>query len=327
MQSLNLASRRPVRRLRDKVVKRRFILPDELKNGRRLSEAIQCLREKWPTPVQDTQQEESPVFIFSAGWRSGSTLLQRLIISSGEVAVWGEPLGEAGIIPRLAMAISAIDRRWPPDQYFLRSVDISGLSNQWIANLTPDMAFLWRSQRAMLREWMGAPVKEKLGMERWGFKEVRLTIHHARYLKWLFPNARFLFIYRNLYDSYRSWKGNQWRNLWPGYYSRSPAIYALHWKHLLGGFLDGYKDVDGMMIRFEDLIAGKLDLACIASHIGVRNLDPGVLSQKIGSPKRDEKKKREKLSSYERLVLSAVAAPMLKRAGYPHAIGGASQGG
>ena len=34
----------------------------------------------------------SPLFILSAGWRSGSTLLQRLIISAKGVVIWGNLL-------------------------------------------------------------------------------------------------------------------------------------------------------------------------------------------------------------------------------------------
>ena len=35
----------------------------------------------------------SPIFIFTTGWRTGSTLLQRLITSSGETLIWGESGG------------------------------------------------------------------------------------------------------------------------------------------------------------------------------------------------------------------------------------------
>ena len=44
--------------------------------------------------------EKGPVFLFSAGWRSGSTLLQRLITHGGEVMMWGEPFGALDALTR-----------------------------------------------------------------------------------------------------------------------------------------------------------------------------------------------------------------------------------
>ena len=40
----------------------------------------------------DGDDVDEPVFLFSAGWRSGSTLLQRLIMSDASIFVWGEPM-------------------------------------------------------------------------------------------------------------------------------------------------------------------------------------------------------------------------------------------
>ena len=48
-----------------------------------------------------TTVTDDPIFVLAAGWRTGSTLLQRMIIEAGAL-VWGEPYSQAG--PSQAMA-------------------------------------------------------------------------------------------------------------------------------------------------------------------------------------------------------------------------------
>ncbi len=58
--------------------------------GSRLSieSGIRAIRRRWPEITNDC--DEHPVFILSAGWRSGSTMLQRMLMR--ECFIWGEPL-------------------------------------------------------------------------------------------------------------------------------------------------------------------------------------------------------------------------------------------
>ncbi len=298
----------------ESVTMRKVTMPYELRRAEKVDAALECIRQRWPEAFDTVNDNDDPVFILSAGWRSGSTLLQRLVISSGEVAVWGEPLGDAAIIQRLAISLASLSSNWPSDTYFERDRSLLSLSNKWTANITPPISCLRESHRALLKQWLAYPAKEMYGVSRWGLKEVRLTINHARYLKWLFPNARFLFIYRNLFHAYRSWKGNVWGCSWPGYFSWSPVAFARHWRLLVEGFLNGYKDVDGLLVKFEDLIAGNFDLCKIADHIGAKSLDPSVLSKKIAGIPRDRKK--GKLNIFDRIILSVIGGRVLKKLGY-----------
>ncbi len=296
---------------------RKFTLPLELRKAYRISIALEYIKQRWPELWNSKNDSEYPVFIFSAGWRSGSTLMQRLIISSREIAVWGEPLGRTAIIPRLAFTLVDFNLNWPPDSFFDNDSNLINLSNKWIANLTPSVSYLKQAHRKFLEQWLALPAKEKYGVSRWGFKEVRLTIDHARYLKWLFPNARFIFIYRNLFDAYKSWKGNLWGSTWPGYFSWSPIVFAHHWRLLLEGYLEGYKEVDGIMIKFEDLVSRKLDFKEIAAHIMVENFDITILQKKISGPDNLYKKKPKKmLTPFEYVILKIIGNPLLTKLGY-----------
>jgi len=301
----------------ESVIRRKLTLPPELKYAGDIDRALACINQRWPESVDPSADSECPVFVFSAGWRSGSTLLQRILCSSGELVLWGEPLGDVALIPRLAGSLSVINDKWPRDRILNPGFDLSAFSESWIATISPQISYLKSGHRALLDEWLARPAREVHNVQRWGMKEVRLTIHHARYLRWLYPNARFVFIYRNLFDAYRSWRGNTWGSVWPGYFSWSPVAYARHWKYLLGGFLEGYQELGGYLIRFEDLTAGRVNLEELAAYVGISGIDPGVLDKRIGSPVTDVKRRRKKwITPIERGLLRLTAGDMLRRVGY-----------
>lgn len=299
------------------MTRRSLTLPLELKRAHRLREALATIDRRWPETRLSDSDDAHPVFLLSAGWRSGSTLLQRLICSSGEIVMWGEPLGESGAVAKLADSLTVFDKQWPPDPYVSSDLPLESFSSSWIANITPPIAALRQGHRALIDTWLAQPAMELYGQRLWGSKEVRLTIEHALYLKWLYPNARFVFIYRNLFDAYLSWRGNSWLSEWPGYYSYSPIAYARHWKLLLSGFLDGHREVDAMLIRYEDLIAGKVDLPKLAAHIGIQRIDAAVLEERIASPNDGKwRGKKRHLTLLEKAALKSIAGGLLKRLGY-----------
>lgn len=262
------------------------------------------------------ESQESPIFVFSAGWRSGSTLVQRLLMSSGNVLIWGEPLGDAAGVARLSHSLTAITPDWPPDAFFETTEDVSDLSGKWVANLAPKMSYLKKAHKAHIQQWLSVASKEEFNVDRWGLKEVRLTIDHARYLKWLYPEARFLFVYRNPFNAYRSWKGNRWRSVWPGYYRNSAIAYARHWKLLLSGYLEGCSDVGGRMIKFEDLVSGKIDIAHLGEYLAINDLDESVLDNKIDTPRGKVTHKKKNIGMVDKVIIRLVCKDLLSRVGY-----------
>ena len=68
--------------------------------------------QKWNLPPM--QEANKPVFVLASIWRSGSTLVQRLLSSDPEIIIWGEPYGDAGILPGLANSARGLLREdWP----------------------------------------------------------------------------------------------------------------------------------------------------------------------------------------------------------------------
>jgi hypothetical protein len=269
-------------------------------------------------PASPANDPESPIFLLSAGWRSGSTLLQRLIMSDPRALVWGEPFDECGVIQAMAGTVKAFRGGWPPADYYLdhhRDAKPGGLADDWVANLFPAAADLRRGHRAFLEATFAEPAR-RAGFARWGIKEVRLTAGHAHYLAWLYPNARFLFLYRNPLDAYTSYcrYGRNWYVTWPDRPVFTPDAFGTHWRELTAGFLAAERTLGAVMVRYEDLVAAdEALLAGIGKHLGL-SLDRSVLGRKIGSSERGGA--QAPVSRLEKNLLRHAVAPLAGELGY-----------
>ena len=196
-----------------------------------------------------------PVFVFSAGWRSGSTMLQRMIMDGNpEILIWGEPFDHTNLHDNMANQLRAFTPDWPPKSYFISTTDGTNLSDSWVANLYPDMAQLVAAHRNFY-DTLFATEAVHAGRSRWGLKEVRLTIEHAWYFRALYPDCKILMLYRNPLDAYRSYR--RWRmgvfRRWPDRFVATPYSFGRNWAELTRGYLDGHRAVDAFLIRYEDL--------------------------------------------------------------------------
>ena len=110
---------------------------------------------RWP----DLRSEsvEAPIFILSAGWRSGSTMLQRLLMHAGRYLIWGEPYSHARIIDGVAAPITCFTEKWPHDAWFVGASPLEDLSRQWVANLYPPMESLLGAHVELFRQLFAEP--------------------------------------------------------------------------------------------------------------------------------------------------------------------------
>lgn len=222
----------------------------------------------------DTPTDE-PLFVFSAGWRSGSTLLQRLVVSSGH-HLWGEPYARSDLVRRLAESLRPISATWPRDEY----LDRGDVADGWIANLFPPIERLVESHRAFFRTLFST-------RGRWGFKEVRLGVEYAVYLRFLFPHARFIFLVRDpstAYASYKQWRS--WYSSWPDGQVRTPRAYGRMWRDLAAGFSTGHENVGGLLLRYEDLTPDNPSITRLEEFLG-SSVDHSVLERRIRGSARD----------------------------------------
>ncbi len=143
-----------------------------------------------------------PIFILAPIWRSGSTLVQRILNTGDDLVIWGE---NHGLISHFAnnytklqhFAKSGIDGKAHVHFNEERGRDSSNL---WLANTNPPGEHYLSCAKDFIESYY------KLYSDRWGFKEVRYGKKEVELLCSLFPNARFIFVVRDIIDCYRSTK-------------------------------------------------------------------------------------------------------------------------
>jgi hypothetical protein len=203
-------------------------------------------------------------------------------MSSGSIFIWGEPYRHADIVGGMARQVAAFNDKWPMANVFLERFGKGDLSGQWIANLYPRMEDFMAAHVRYFECLLVDPAL-KFNASRWGFKEIALTIGHARYLKWLFPRARFLFLYRNSYHAWRSYYN--WRNFyeaWPNKPVFTPWQFGRVWADLTLDFIERHKEVDGLLLRYEDLQETETKQR-IEEYLGCEVAEPGSLKHIRGN--------------------------------------------
>ena len=282
-----------------------------LTNHNGIFSGMQQLFAQCPPPPGD---DEQPIFLLSAGWRSGSTLLQRLLMSDPQVLIWGEPYDECGIIQALADSMKAFRPGWPPADYYYDGSEPVQLSGEWIANLFPSLEELRKAQRAFFDALFAEPAR-KAGTRRWGIKEVRLGAEHCYYLRWLYPNAQFVFLYRNPFDAYRSYcsHGRNWYNTFPDKPVFTAREFGQHWRALTEGFLRHQRELRALMIRYEDLAAGIAPMAELQSALGLK-INETILKSKVGSAERFGS--RADIGHVDSWLLGRAVEPVATQLGY-----------
>ncbi len=273
---------------------------------------------KWNVPP--IPQGSKPVFVLASIWRSGSTLVQRLLSSDPAIIIWGEPYGDAGIIPGLANSARALLRAdWPHPMMILDEDANKKLYdvirdepyNIWMANLYPKPELLRNSFRGMLDQLFHAPA-QTLGRTRFGLKEVRYDGSTALFLQWLYPDARFIFLHRNPYDAWASYKGARWCYQWPKVVVDDVRMFAKLWRRNFESFLLFQSDPAAINILFEDLIRSPDTLIpMLEEHCGL-TLKREVMHKKIRGMDKDSMW----VSDKEEAIIRQICGDIAEALGY-----------
>jgi len=270
-----------------------------------------------PAPGDDAS---SPVFVLATGWRTGSTLLQRVLMTDRRLLLWGEPLGRFGLLTRISEAVCGMEPGWPPDEFWADRRSMEDLTTTWIANLFPPAESFRASLRALFESWLGEPARAR-GYARWGFKEVRLGAAEATVLRWLYPAAHLVVVSRDPQAAYRSVKGSakHWRLYarWPDDRIDSVVSFARHWDTLASSWDpagDDRSELDPCVTRYEELAVRGHDFASLANRLALR-LDPApALAMRVG-----ETGHSAEVSGLERLLVRRETRAGRRAMGYSNA--------
>lgn len=227
-----------------------------------------------------------PVFVLSAGPRSGSTLLQRLITSSGDVLVWGESNGSLNHILEsfrlLNFALQPGDKGGANGaQHFKRFCENKeDRSTQWVASMNPPAAHILKTYRSMFDNLYGIPARS-MNYGRWGVKEVRGTKFTIDLLRLIFPEAKFVFLVRNPFDSLRSIKQRKFlfANNWGTPVTKNQLLYfASNWAQLSLAY---YDQQNCFKVRYEDLKQKDFDVTKLCEYLGISHVDFKLVGGKL----------------------------------------------
>jgi hypothetical protein len=279
----------------------------------KLAESIALLQNRVFQTTNSTVEEEAPIFVLSTGWRAGSTLLQRILVTDPHLVLWGEPLGEMALVSRLAEMVSnSINPLKLGVWENQAGVTLSALATSWIANLYPSTGHFREALRGLFDQWLGKPARD-CGFTRWGFKEVRYGATEASLLHWLYPNAKFVVISRHPYDSYRSLADVDWTAYYryPNVPVDSAAVFARNWNRLATGWSKVPAGFPCFYIKYEDLIGGKVDFRKLESWLDIEIKENVALSASVGVST-----KRKSLTWYQRLIIAREAEDGMRALGY-----------
>jgi len=280
-----------------------------------LGESIAVLHTNASDAVSGTTDTQVPVFLLSTGWRTGSTLLQRILVTDPRLFLWGEPLGEMTLVSRITdmvnHSLSPRDLRIWRSQPSFDNLNSSWLATSWIATLSPPGDDFRLALRSLFDRWLGDPAC-RLGFTRWGLKEVRLGAAEASLLYWLYPNAKFLMLSRHPYDCYVSLSDANWH---PLYYHDlrvdSAAGFARHWNRLALSWSQLPEGFPCFHIKYEDLISGNFNFRKLESWLGIEIRENVALSVVVG-----RSSVRPRPSWYERWIIAHEAGPGMQSLGY-----------
>jgi hypothetical protein len=192
-------------------------------------------------------EHDTPVFIFSAGWRSGEDELCKRLGS----AFATHPTIDAIVVDALARHLLGIAK--------IARDDPTGFGSQFAEGQKGDtraVIMLARAQAHFLRRICRAPQQLSSRRAGWGFATSSLTADYALYLKALFPNSRFIFLHRNPIDTFQDalvsmgalTSATESRVEWA-------ATFANDWCELLASFEVWCDEVGGLLLGYERAMA------------------------------------------------------------------------
>jgi len=205
------------------------------------------------------------VFVLAGGARVGSTLLQRLLISTGEIMIWGEHGGLllTGLQRMVVGMAKWIEREGRQHWEVFRK---EGWNN-WIPNVTPPLEAFVAGARAALLRSLAVPAAQ-LGYPRWGFKEIRYTGAAITLLQRMFPDAVIIVLVRHPEATLRSIKTMAF---YLRDYGGSPDLFLKRWALASSSLARCCMPSSSVRLwRYEDIVADpEAAIASLAVHVGV----------------------------------------------------------
>lgn len=261
-----------------------------------------------------------PVFVTAPTGRNGITLLQRLLNSSKQIIVYGENNYLVNGLPRqLLQFIQMLNSKEEFDDAL--DVFLNDNLDGWTSNLWPDVTGYVSTAIENAYQFYDyySNFSKENNFYQWGIKNPMDNPDMIHNLRILFKRARFIFIYRNIFDVVRSAKA---RRFITG--SSDLEMLAERWQYNLLPILK--KEIKGVLcIKYEDLVQNpEPEIKKIELFAQVSGIDRTILNRKINTFKGDTKDghspsnyiKPEEITPHEIEIICKKASGALKLTSY-----------
>jgi UDP:flavonoid glycosyltransferase YjiC (YdhE family) len=265
-------------------------------------------------PVARLRSLDNPVFVLAAGWCAGTRLLQHMMHK--HCLLWSEPTDHFLPIDALIEQVHSLCRgpsaRPSPDVQGSAATNADQPGDAWHQS-TADCVY--QAHLGYFANLFRTPALAQ-GFARWGFTDVRLTAGHAGYLRWLFPHAKILLLFRDPYECYRSVRislGSLYGRR-PDFVLDTPERFAHHWRCLTEGFVADNTRLGALILRYEDLLRPEFDCAAINAYL---EFDLDAPSSDYVAPSTGQ----YEVAAIEFERVRAIVEPLAARLGYAYPLG------
>lgn len=230
--------------------------------------------------LTDAVKQLTPVFIVAPSARNGITLLQRMLNSTRQIIIYGENGDFMDRLPSLVH--SAVNTHTTMGDEFdaSRKKFLSETTEYWTSNLWPssEQNLLIMFEAFNRAAAMYQQCTQQYGFARWGVKNPMITPQMIERLHILLPQARFIFIHRNLYEVVQSARARQFIT---DDASRDSFIEA--WKNNIQAVLSK-PAAHVLVVKHDELVTDRAaNIANIERFAGISGIDQSVLDRKINT--------------------------------------------
>ena len=84
-----------------------------------------------------------------------------MLMTDPLILVWGEPMDRLGVLAHLTDIVAGVCGDWPRGWRCVSQREPVSLTQDWIANLSPDAADFRSGLRGLMDSWLAAPARRR----------------------------------------------------------------------------------------------------------------------------------------------------------------------